>query len=191
MAESAPGLHWQIGAVGFCFGGGIVNISGGADGRRSRRRRAVLRRSAECRRYGEDQSAVACALRRPRHPDPSGWPAFETALKAANVTHEGLCMLARITASTTTRRRVTTRPPPSSPGSARWTGSQIFALAVIPGRICEDYIRPKGANRMCRNIKTFLIRAAGDRGRDPRFCASVRSQALWLQQAVAGERRGF
>jgi dienelactone hydrolase len=54
----------------------------------------------------------------------SGWPAFDTALTAAHMPHEGYVYArAPITASTTTRRPVTTKPPPSSPGSARSIGS--------------------------------------------------------------------
>src|SRR6185312_9128683 len=65
-------------------------------------------------------------------------------------------MRAPITGSTTTRRRATTKPRPSLPGSARSTGSTKFALAVVPGRGSEPYIGRKGADRMCRNIKTLF-----------------------------------
>ena len=44
---------------------------------------------------------------------------------------------------------------------------------------------------MCRNIKTlFNFEPPGDRGRNPRLRAAIRAQAVRLQQAVAGQRRG-
>ena len=49
----------------------------------------------------------------------ASWPAYETALKAANVRYERYLYPARSTASTTTRRRVSTPPRPSSRGSGR------------------------------------------------------------------------
>ena len=53
----------------------------------------------------------------------SGWPAFDAALTAAHVPHEGYVYMGPITASTTTRLPVTTKLRPNLPGSARWTGS--------------------------------------------------------------------
>ena len=56
-------------------------------------------------------------------------------------------------------------------------------------RIAEATVDDALADLLQRDEKPSDDRT--DRGRDPRFCPSVCSQALWLQQAVAGERRGL
>ena len=66
----------------------------------------------------------SCTTRRATSASTPGWPAYEAALKAANVpSRRCTCTRARSTASTTTRRRATTRPRRSSPGSARSSSS--------------------------------------------------------------------
>ena len=64
VAEGAPRLHRQDRRVGFCFGGGVVNIrwrSGSAP--TCRRGGAVLRRAASRPTSHEDQGAAPAALR--------------------------------------------------------------------------------------------------------------------------------
>ena len=47
--KARPESNGKLGAVGFCFGGGIVNALAVRMGVRTQRRGAVLRRPAECR----------------------------------------------------------------------------------------------------------------------------------------------
>ena len=61
--KARPECNGKVGAVGFCFGGGIVNQLAVRLGPTSRRR-AVLRPPAERGGHGEDQGAADAALRR-------------------------------------------------------------------------------------------------------------------------------
>ena len=58
-------------------------------GRRPRGGGAVLRRRADGRRRAEDQGGDPRPSRRRGHAAGRGWPAYEAALKAAGVPHEG------------------------------------------------------------------------------------------------------
>ena len=59
----------KLGAVGFCFGGGVVNQLAVRMGAGSRRRGSILWIPAERRRCRQDQGADQCAIRRARHAD--------------------------------------------------------------------------------------------------------------------------
>ena len=86
--KARPESNGKIGAVGFCFGGGIVNqlavrmpdLGAGAP---------FYGRQAGRRRRAEDQGAADAALRRrtTRASTPA-LPAYEAALKANNKTYE-------------------------------------------------------------------------------------------------------
>ena len=114
----------KIGVTGFCYGGGISNTL------------AV--------RLGSDLAAAAPFYGGPPQKDgipkikaailahngeldkrlADGWPAYDAALKAANVTHEGYIILAAFTASTATpRRSATTNRWPNWLGSEPSIGS--------------------------------------------------------------------
>ena len=121
--KSRPDCTGKLGAVGFCFGGGIVNMLAvklGAD------------LNAGVPFYGSQPTAEDTAkIKAPLLLQyagldtriDAGWPAFETALKANHVKYEGSSMRAPITASITTPRRVTTRRALSLRGNGRWSSS--------------------------------------------------------------------
>ena len=86
--KSRPDGTGKLGAVGFCFGGGVVNqlaVRMGSD------------LSAGVPFYGTEPSAAdAAKIKAPIMPSTAsdariteGWPAFDTALTAAGVPHEG------------------------------------------------------------------------------------------------------
>ena len=65
--KSRPDCTGKLGAVGFCFGGGVVNQLAVRMGSDLAAGGSVLRRAAERRRRGQDQGADQCAIRRARH----------------------------------------------------------------------------------------------------------------------------
>ena len=67
--KSRPDCTGKLGAVGFCFGGGVVNILAVRMGADLAAGVPFYGNQPERRRCGEDQGAAACALRRARHPD--------------------------------------------------------------------------------------------------------------------------
>ena len=115
--ERAPGGNGKAGAIGFCWGGGMVN------------RVAVL--------SPDSKAAVAYYGAQPPAADVAkiqaplllhyagldkrinaGIPAYEAALKANTRRTRSSSIQTSTTPSTTTRRTVTTRRPPTSPGAA-------------------------------------------------------------------------
>ena len=87
--KSRPDSTGKLGAVGFCFGGGIVNhlaVQMGSDlaagvpfyGVQPKAEDAAKIKTPLNAQYGELDTRIT-----------SGWPAFDAALTAAGVTHEG------------------------------------------------------------------------------------------------------
>ena len=87
--KAQPDCTGKLGAIGFCFGGGVVNSARRRHGVGPLRRGPVLRRPAARGGRRQDQGADQRAIRRTRHAHHSGWPAFDAALTAAGVPHEG------------------------------------------------------------------------------------------------------
>jgi hypothetical protein len=114
----------KLGAVGFCFGGGIVN-------------RLALRMGSDLAAgvpfYGVQPNAADTAkIKAPINAQygeldtriTDGWPAFDAALTQANVPHEGhIYKGANHGFHNDTPPPVTTKPPPRRHGSTRWSGS--------------------------------------------------------------------
>ena len=134
--KARPESSGKIGAVGFCFGGGIVNqlavrmpdLGAGVP---------FYGRQAGRRRRAEDQGAAPAALRRRtiRASTPGSRP---TKRRSRPTTRPTTLYIyeAPSTGSTTTRPRATTSRPPSSPGSARSTSStRPFASAASGERV--------------------------------------------------------
>jgi carboxymethylenebutenolidase len=87
--KARPDSTGKLGAVGFCYGGGVVNslaVRMGADlgagvpfyGAQPAAEDAAKIKTPLCAQYGELDTRIT-----------SGWPAFDAALTAAKVVHEG------------------------------------------------------------------------------------------------------
>jgi carboxymethylenebutenolidase len=87
--KARPDSTGKLGAVGFCYGGGVVNslaVRMGADlgagvpfyGAQPAAEDAAKIKAPLCAQYGELDTRIT-----------SGWPAFDAALTAAKVVHEG------------------------------------------------------------------------------------------------------
>ena len=122
LAQIAPGLYRQARRCWLLLRRRRRQHIGGADGLRSERRRAVLRNSASAADAAKIKAPIIAQYGELDTRITGGWPAFDAALTAAHVPHEGHVTKAPITASTTTRPPVTTKPRPKKRGSARSIG---------------------------------------------------------------------
>jgi carboxymethylenebutenolidase len=121
--KARPDGTGKLGAVGFCFGGGVVNqlaVRMGPD------------LAAGVPFYGAQPSAADTAkIKAPINaqygeldtPITKGWPAFDAELTAAGVPHEGHIYKGANHGFHNDTTRVMTRPLRKKPGSIRWTGS--------------------------------------------------------------------
>jgi carboxymethylenebutenolidase len=121
--KSRPDSTGKLGAVGFCFGGGIVNqlaVRMGSD------------LAAAVPFYGVQPSATDTAkIKAPINAQyagldtriTGGWPAFDAALTQAHVTHEGQIYKGANHGFHNDTTPGMTKPQPKKPGSARWIGS--------------------------------------------------------------------
>ena len=166
--KARPETNGKVGAVGFCYGGGMVNFLA----------TRVPDFLAGVPFYGsspnvDDVPKIKAALViQSAEVDErinASWPAYETALKAANVRSNVTSTLARSTASTTTPRRVTMRRQPSSRGSGRSPTS--IQISVRRG-LCHALT--------CSNRVGHLVRLARRRRCDSRRSTrwNVARQAL-------------
>ena len=151
--KARPESTGKLGAVGFCFGGGMVEHAGRAHAG-SRRGGAVLRRGSRtrptCRR---SRRRCCCTTASTTRGSIEAWPAYEAALKANKMPVRGVTSIRRrSTASTTTRRRATTKPPPSWPGSGRSIGSTSTFRARQRLTVEKEEVKTRGwkASRLVR-----------------------------------------
>ena len=123
-----PEGNGKVGAVGFCYGGGIANFLA----------TRVPDLAAAVPFYGAQPTAEdAAKIKAPLllqyagndERVNSGWPAYEQALKAVGVSLRYTFIPAWSTASTATPRHATTRPPQSWRGSER---SGFSASICVP-----------------------------------------------------------
>ncbi len=162
-----PGGTGKVGAVGFCYGGGITNILATRlpD---SRGGRAVLRHRAR-RRAPRPSRRRCCSSRRQRRTHEQGVAAYEAALKAASK-YTAHAIRAPSTASTTTPHRASTPPRPSRRGSGpspSSTGGCAANASRGParGRESESRSESRARARAARN-RMATARAAVSAGRD-------------------------
>ena len=123
VGRSLPDGNGKLGAVGFCFGGGIVNqfavrmgpnFAAGVPfyGTQPSAADSAKIRTPINAQYGELDSRIT-----------DGWPAFDAALSQAGIRMRVTSIRAPITVSITIRPRAMTKPLPRKPGNVRWTGS--------------------------------------------------------------------
>ena len=99
---------------------------------------SILWPSAGHRRRGEDQSAPVTALPELDRRINAGWPAYEEALKAANVKYRATSTRVSIMAFTMTRHLVMTKRRPSWPGNARSISSTPTCGDLEVGHVSNE-----------------------------------------------------
>ena len=117
-ARAIAGGNGKLGAVGFCYGGGVVNMLA------TRVPELVVGVPFYGNAPALDQAAKIKAQLMLVFADNdervnAGWPEYQAALKAAGVRFEAYKYPGTSTASTTTPRRASTRTRPPRPGAAR------------------------------------------------------------------------
>ena len=150
VPEGAPGVHGQDRRGRFLLRGRHGELPGHAPGRRSRRRRLLLRLRPGHGGRGEDQVPADGAVGRDRTSASTraGRSSSRRSRRRTSSTSAS-SIPARSTASTTTRRRATMRRRPSSPGSGRSRSSRSTSA-----RVAEQTMDPHEVSQEDRNFRS-------------------------------------
>jgi dienelactone hydrolase len=165
--KSRPDSTGKLGAIGFCFGGGVVNqlaVRMGSDlaaavpfyGAQPSAADAAKIRAPINAQYGELDSRIT-----------DGWPAFDAALTQAQVPHEGHIYKGANHGFHNDTTPVTTKPQPKKPGSAPSLGSTSTCglSGRRPARVAARHQYPSRSSRLRSILRWRRIASAFSRTR--------------------------